>query len=63
VEGRGEVTRVRDRVEQEVRNLDRDFDIEKDEVTPTGKLKREIITNRYRNQIESLYGPAHKAAI
>jgi len=43
--------------------LDRDFDIEKDEVTPTGKLKREIITNRYRNQIESLYGPAHKAAI
>ena len=43
--------------------LDRDFEIEKDEVTPTGKLKREVVTQRYRDQIQSLYGPANKAAI
>jgi long-chain acyl-CoA synthetase len=35
--------------------LDHDFEIEKDEVTPTGKLKREIVTERYRDLIESLY--------
>lgn len=35
--------------------LDHDFEIEKDEVTPTGKLKREVVTERYRDLIESLY--------
>jgi len=35
--------------------LDRDFQIEKDEVTPTGKLKREVVTERYGSLIKSLY--------
>jgi long-chain acyl-CoA synthetase len=35
--------------------LDHDFEIEKDEVTPTGKLKRKVVTERCRDQIESLY--------
>jgi len=43
--------------------LDHDFEIEKDEVTPTGKLKREVVTERYRDQIESLYAPVNKAVI
>ena len=35
--------------------LEHDFEIEKDEVTPTGKLKREVVTEHYRDLIESLY--------
>lgn len=35
--------------------LDRDFEIEKDELTPTGKLKREIVAERYGTLIRSLY--------
>jgi len=35
--------------------LERDFEIEKDEVTPTGKLKREVVTANHRNLIDSLY--------
>jgi long-chain acyl-CoA synthetase len=35
--------------------LERDFEIEKDEVTPTGKLKREVVSANYRDLIDSLY--------
>ena len=35
--------------------LEHDFEIEKDEVTPTGKLKREVVTAHHRDLIESLY--------
>jgi long-chain acyl-CoA synthetase len=35
--------------------LDRDFEIARDEITPTGKLKRDVITNRFRNVIDGLY--------
>ena len=32
-----------------------DFEIEKNEVTPTGKLKREVVTANHRDLIENLY--------
>ncbi|MCX6566218.1 MAG: AMP-binding protein [Candidatus Aminicenantes bacterium] len=35
--------------------LDHEFDIEQDEITPTLKVKRNIIENRYRELIEGLY--------
>ena len=35
--------------------LERDFEIERDEITPTGKLKRDVITNRFREVINELY--------
>ncbi|HEY0365396.1 MAG TPA: long-chain fatty acid--CoA ligase [Pyrinomonadaceae bacterium] len=35
--------------------LDRDFEITRDEITPTGKLKRDVITNRFREVIDKLY--------
>lgn len=35
--------------------LDRDFDVGRDEITPTGKLKRDVITNRFREVIDELY--------
>jgi long-chain acyl-CoA synthetase len=35
--------------------LDRDFEIERDEITPTGKVKRDVIAQRYFNVIEELY--------
>lgn len=35
--------------------LDRDFEIERDEITPTGKLKRDVIANRFREVINELY--------
>jgi long-chain acyl-CoA synthetase len=35
--------------------LEHDFEIEKDEVTPTGKLKREVVSEHHRDLIESLY--------
>lgn len=38
--------------------LDHDFEIEKDEVTPTGKLKREVVSEHYRELIASLYQKA-----
>jgi long-chain acyl-CoA synthetase len=35
--------------------LERDFEIERDEITPTGKLKREIVIDHFRDLIERLY--------
>lgn len=35
--------------------LDRDFEIAKDEITPTGKVKRDVIAQRYSSLIEELY--------
>ncbi|HKG47761.1 MAG TPA: AMP-dependent synthetase/ligase [Pyrinomonadaceae bacterium] len=35
--------------------LDRDFEIARDEITPTGKLKRDVITERFRDVINKLY--------
>ncbi len=36
--------------------LDRDFEIEADEITPTLKIKRNIIERKYKAVIDSLYG-------
>ena len=35
--------------------LDRDFEIARDEITPTGKLKRDVITKEFRDVIDGLY--------
>lgn len=35
--------------------LDRDFEIARDEITPTGKLKRDVITKRFQHVIGGLY--------
>ena len=35
--------------------LERDFEIARDEITPTGKLKRDVITSRFRDVIDGLY--------
>jgi long-chain acyl-CoA synthetase len=35
--------------------LDRDLEIARDEITPTGKLKRDIVTKRFKNVIDGLY--------
>jgi long-chain acyl-CoA synthetase len=35
--------------------LEREFEIEKDEITPSLKVKRNIIENRYRDVIDALY--------
>ena len=35
--------------------LDRDLEIARDEITPTGKLKRDVVTNRFREVIDELY--------
>jgi len=35
--------------------LDRDFEITRDEITPTGKLKRDVIMKQYQDLIDKLY--------
>jgi long-chain acyl-CoA synthetase len=35
--------------------LERDFEIARDEITPTGKLKRDVITKQFRDVIDRLY--------
>jgi long-chain acyl-CoA synthetase len=35
--------------------LERDFEIARDEITPTGKLKRDVIVNRFKDVIDGLY--------
>jgi len=35
--------------------LDRDFELEKGEVTPSLKIKRNIVEDKYRERIDSLY--------
>jgi len=35
--------------------LERDFEIGRDEITPTGKLKRDVITKQFRDVIDGLY--------
>jgi long-chain acyl-CoA synthetase len=40
--------------------LERDFEIARDEITPTGKLKRDVITERFRDVIENLYTDKHR---
>lgn len=40
--------------------LDRDFSIENEEITPTLKIKRNVITKRYEKEIETMYPPEPK---
>ena len=35
--------------------LERDFSPEMDEITPTMKLKRNVVSERFKNAINSLY--------
>jgi long-chain acyl-CoA synthetase len=35
--------------------LDRDFEVERDEVTPTQKLKREVVASTFQSLIEAIY--------
>jgi long-chain acyl-CoA synthetase len=39
--------------------LNKDFSIEADEITPTMKIKRDVVSRRYASIIESLYGQHH----
>jgi long-chain acyl-CoA synthetase len=38
--------------------LERDFEIDRDEVTPTLKLRREVITKRFAGILQGLYSEA-----
>ena len=35
--------------------LPRDFSLEEGELTPTGKLRRKLVTERYKKELDSLY--------
>jgi long-chain acyl-CoA synthetase len=35
--------------------LERDFSLEEDEITPTMKLKRSVVSDRFQKEIEILY--------
>jgi long-chain acyl-CoA synthetase len=51
------VNRERSRFEQIKRFviLERDFSMDKDEVTPTLKLKRQVVLEHFAPEIDSLY--------
>ncbi|OED47209.1 long-chain fatty acid--CoA ligase [Endozoicomonas sp. (ex Bugula neritina AB1)] len=42
--------------------LHKEFSIELGEITPTLKLRRKIIMNRFRNEIDAMYAKVHKKA-
>ena len=35
--------------------LERDFSLEEDEITPTMKLKRNVVSEKFQEEIENLY--------
>ena len=35
--------------------LTRDFSVDQEEITPTGKVKRKIVTARFKDVIETMY--------
>jgi long-chain acyl-CoA synthetase len=43
--------------------LNRDFQTEMDEITPTMKLKRDVVTRLYREAIEELYSTDNRTAV
>ncbi len=53
-----DVNRERSRYEQIKRFtvLPREFSLERDEVTPTLKLRRKIILEHFEDEVEKLYG-------
>jgi long-chain acyl-CoA synthetase len=44
------------------RVLPRDFEAARDEVTPTLKVKRDVVAKNFREELEGLYAPAGKGA-
>ena len=57
-----DVNRERSRYEQLKRFaiLDRDFELERGEVTPTLKLRRSIVLEHFADEVESLYAAARE---
>jgi long-chain acyl-CoA synthetase len=60
-----DVNRDRSRFEQvkRFRILERDFEMEQGEVTPTLKLKRRVVLEHFADAVESLYDTAPVAAV